>query len=117
MTVGRWPLTARSGLSPFAGGCHSEGRLNLKAAGWPTEVPRPLLTMGVSPDSGSNVPVTCRSTRSHVERQLLHPTSSHNRPNPASRISPNRAARQIHNLPTGMLQCGHWRPHPIGQKL
>ena len=38
------------------------------------------------------------------------------RPNPASRISPNRAARQIHNLPTGMLQCGHWRPHPIGQK-
>ena len=88
-----------------------------KPAQRPRTAGRPLLTMGVSPDSGSNVPVTCRSTRSHVERQLLHPTSSHNRPNPASRISPNRAARQIHNLPTGMLQCGHWRPHPIGHYL
>ena len=41
---------------------------------------RPLLTVGLSPDSGSNVPVTCRSTGSHFERQLLHRTNSHNRP-------------------------------------
>ena len=51
MTVGRWPLTARSGLSPFAGGCHSEGRLNLKAAGWPTEVPRPKWSVTAIADS------------------------------------------------------------------
>ncbi len=58
----------------------SSGGCTLKTAERPIHTPRPLLTMGVSPDSGSNVPVTCRSTRSHVERQLLHPTSSHNRP-------------------------------------
>jgi len=60
------PGTARSGLSPFAGGCHSEGRLNLKAAGWPTEVPRPERPLKLV-----DINVRCRAgcrhwTASHV---------------------------------------------------
>ena len=57
-----------------------KGWSTLKPAGRAIPVHRPLLTVGLSPDSGSNVPVTCRSTGSHFERQLLHRTNSHNRP-------------------------------------
>jgi len=49
MTFRSRQKSARSGLSPFAGGCHSEGRLNLKAAGWPTEVPRPYVKLSIRP--------------------------------------------------------------------
>ena len=88
-----------------------------KPAQRPRTAGRPLLTMGVSPDSGSNVPVTCRSTRSHVERQLLHPTSSHNRPKTAVGDSRKRPVSQNQVLRTGLLRSCHWRTHPIGHYL
>ena len=37
-------------------------------------------TLGISPDSGGNVPVTCRSAENRVEGQLPDQVNSHYRP-------------------------------------
>lgn len=44
-------------------------------------VDRPMLTVGLRPGSVGNVPVTCRSDGTDVERQLLFSANSHYRPN------------------------------------
>ena len=41
-----------------------------------------MLTVGLRPGSVGNVPVTCRSDGTDVERQLLFSANSHYRPNP-----------------------------------
>ena len=41
---------------------------------------RPMPTLGIFPDSGGNVPVTCRSAENCVEGQLADQVNSHYRP-------------------------------------
>lgn len=57
----------------------------------PTSGPRPMLTVGLRPGSVGNVPVTCRSDGTDVERQLLFSANSHYRP--AADIQPNNEAK------------------------